>query len=139
MTDWVELTREQMLELACEVWRLLEASPQAASSRETCLTAQLRALGCPENELALWRWRIGHLPIGDIIDKGYTVDAAEKAAKDLHDVAAQLPALTKIGRDLEYRLPGSNRPLGNIALTRQQCIDLLAHVARVEQAAQVNE
>jgi hypothetical protein len=43
---------------------------------------------------------------------------------DLHEVAARLPALMKIVRDLEYRLPGSGRPLANIALTREQCIEL---------------
>jgi len=55
---------------------------------------------------------------------------AERVAEreDLHEVAARLPALTKIAGDLEYRLPGSGRPLANIALTRQQCIDLLARL-----------
>jgi hypothetical protein len=55
-----------------------------------------------------------------------TVSDADAEALDLHDVAARLPALVKIARDLEYRLPGSGRPLANIALTREQCIDLLA-------------
>ena len=56
-------------------------------------------------------------------------DRPPDAAKvDLHDVAAQLSAIEKVVRDLEYRLPGSGKPLANIALTRQQCIDLLAHV-----------
>jgi hypothetical protein len=45
---------------------------------------------------------------------------------DLHDVAAQLPALTKIARDLEYRLPESGRPLANIVLTREQAAALLS-------------
>jgi hypothetical protein len=43
----------------------------------------------------------------------------------LHDVAARLPALTKITRDLEYRLPGSGRPLANVVLTREQAAALL--------------
>src|SRR5262249_51556348 len=38
---------------------------------------------------------------------------------DIHQVAARLPALVKIKRDLGYRLPGSGRPLANIALTRK--------------------
>jgi len=56
-------------------------------------------------------------------------DGPPDAAKvDLYDVAARLSAIDKIVRDLEYRLPGSGRPLANIVLTRQQCIDLLAHL-----------
>jgi hypothetical protein len=45
--------------------------------------------------------------------------------EDLHDVAAQLPARTKIARDLEYRLPGNGKPLANIVLTREQAAALL--------------
>jgi dCTP deaminase len=55
-------------------------------------------------------------------------DPPDAAEVDLHDVAAQLSAIEKIVRDLEYRLPGSGKPLANIALTRQQCTDLLAHL-----------
>jgi hypothetical protein len=47
----------------------------------------------------------------------------------LDDVVAQLPALTKIKRDLDYRLPGSGRPLANIVLAREQAIELLAFCA----------
>jgi hypothetical protein len=46
--------------------------------------------------------------------------------ESLHNVAARLPALEKIRRDLDYRLPESGKPLANIALTREQCIELLA-------------
>jgi hypothetical protein len=38
------------------------------------------------------------------------------------------PALVKIQRDLEYRLPESGRPLKNIVLTREQAAELLAYV-----------
>ena len=55
-------------------------------------------------------------------------DPPDAAKVDLHDVAAQLSAIEKIVRDLEYRLPGSGKPLANIVLTRQQCSDLLAHL-----------
>jgi len=48
-----------------------------------------------------------------------TVSDADAETVDLHDVAARLPALVKIKRDLGYRLPGSGRPLANIALTRK--------------------
>jgi hypothetical protein len=48
----------------------------------------------------------------------------DPAEEDLHDAAAQLPALTKIARDLEYRLP-CGRPLANIVLTREQAAALL--------------
>jgi hypothetical protein len=65
-----------------------------------------------------------------LIERAYAV--ADK--EDLHEVVARLPAIVKIKRDLEYRLPGSGRPLGNIALTREQCIDLVAYVERLEQA-----
>src|SRR5262249_31084488 len=53
------------------------------------------------------------------------VTAVDAAKVDLHDVVAQFPALEKIQHDLDYRLPGSGRPLANIALTREQAIELL--------------
>ena len=49
----------------------------------------------------------------------------------LHDVAAGLPALVKIKRDLEYRTPEGGRPLVNIVLTREQCVELLTHVEKM--------
>jgi hypothetical protein len=53
--------------------------------------------------------------------------AANAEVIDLHDVAARLPALVKIKRDLEYRTP-HGLPLANITLTREQCIELLTHI-----------
>jgi hypothetical protein len=51
--------------------------------------------------------------------------ATNKDAKENpHDVAARLPALEKIMRDLEYRLPGSGKPLGHVVLTREQAAAL---------------
>jgi hypothetical protein len=50
----------------------------------------------------------------------------DAATVDLHDVVARLPALERIRRDLDYRLPGSGRPLANIALTREQAAEVLA-------------
>src|SRR5262245_29873573 len=55
---------------------------------------------------------------------------AEREAKpaeddDLHDVAARLPAIEKLKRDLDYCLPESGRPLANIALTREQAAAVL--------------
>jgi hypothetical protein len=55
--------------------------------------------------------------------------AANAEVVDLHEVAAGLPALVKIKRDLEYRTPESGRPLANIVLTREQCVELLMHIA----------
>jgi hypothetical protein len=55
---------------------------------------------------------------------------ANAEAVDLHDVAARLPALVKIKRDLEYRLPESGRPLANIVLTREQATELLVLCTR---------
>jgi hypothetical protein len=51
---------------------------------------------------------------------------AGKEDDDPHDIAARLPALERLKRDLDYRLPESGRPLANIALTREQCTELLA-------------
>jgi hypothetical protein len=58
--------------------------------------------------------------------------AADAEVFDLHEIAAALPALLKIKRDLEYRLPGNGQPLVNIVLSREQCIELLTHVATLE-------
>src|SRR5215472_13662446 len=59
------------------------------------------------------------------------VMAADAEVVDLHDVAAGLPALMKIKRDLEYRTPEGGRPLANIVLTREQCVELLTHIEAV--------
>jgi hypothetical protein len=56
------------------------------------------------------------------------VMAANAEVMDLQDVAAGLPAFVKIKRDSEYRTPESGRPLANIVLTREQCVELLAHI-----------
>jgi hypothetical protein len=34
----------------------------------------------------------------------------------------------KIKRDLEYRTPEGGRPLANIVLTREQCVELLTFI-----------
>jgi hypothetical protein len=62
--------------------------------------------------------------------------AANAEVTDLHDVAAQLPALVKIKRDLEYRTP-HGLPLANITLTREQCIELLTHVVGLRDGMRV--
>jgi hypothetical protein len=56
------------------------------------------------------------------------VMVADAEVVDLHDVAAGLPALVKIKRDLEYRTPEGGRPLANIVLTREQCVELLTFI-----------
>jgi hypothetical protein len=55
--------------------------------------------------------------------------AAAIAKGDAHEVAAQLPALTKITHDLAYRLPGSGKPLAYIVLTHEQADELLRQAA----------
>jgi hypothetical protein len=62
--------------------------------------------------------------------------AADAEVYDLHEIAAKLPVFLKIKRDLEYRLPDNGQPLANIVLSREQCIELLEHVAALERAAQ---
>jgi hypothetical protein len=53
-------------------------------------------------------------------------DTVDAATTDLHEVAARLPALVKLRRDLAYRTPApDSRPLKNIALTREQAIEVL--------------
>jgi hypothetical protein len=52
---------------------------------------------------------------------------AEK--QDVSEIAAELPALTKLARDLAYRLPGSGKPLAHIVLTREQADELLKQAA----------
>ena len=54
--------------------------------------------------------------------------AADAEVVDLHDVAAGLPVLVKIKRDLEYRTAEGGRPLANIVLTREQCVELLTFI-----------
>jgi hypothetical protein len=61
--------------------------------------------------------------------------AANAEVVDLHDVAAGLPALVKIRRDLEYRTPENGLLLANIVLTREQCVELLTYVASLKSAA----
>ena len=56
--------------------------------------------------------------------RGTTV-GIDASKVDLHDVAARLPPLEKIKRDLDYRLPGSDKPLANIVLTREQAAIVL--------------
>jgi hypothetical protein len=62
--------------------------------------------GTPEWDPAKGKWKA--LP-----DTGEPTEP-EWDAENPHDVAAQLPPLEKIMRDLEYRLPGSGKPLANI-------------------------
>jgi hypothetical protein len=52
-------------------------------------------------------------------------DYPNPAVDDLHEVAARLPALTKLRRDLAYRLPDGGRLLKNICLTREQVVEVL--------------
>jgi hypothetical protein len=54
-------------------------------------------------------------------------DAERHLEDHVVEIAEGLPALTKIARDLDYRLPGSGKPLAHIVLTRQQAAELLAH------------
>jgi hypothetical protein len=53
------------------------------------------------------------------------VSDVDASKVDLHVVIARYPALERIKRDLDYRLPGNGRPLANIALTREQAIEVL--------------
>jgi hypothetical protein len=71
----------------------------------------------------------------DTIKACAAVMAANAEVVDLHDVAAGLPALVKIRRDLEYRTPENGLPLANIVLTREQCVELLTYVASLKRAA----
>jgi hypothetical protein len=64
----------------------------------------------------------------NVIEACAAVMAADAETLDLHVVAAGLPALVKIKRDLEYRTPEGGRPLANIVLTREQCVELLAFI-----------
>jgi hypothetical protein len=55
--------------------------------------------------------------------------AATIAKKDAHEVAAKLPVLTKLARNLAYRLPSSHKPLAHIVLTYAQATELLEQAA----------
>jgi hypothetical protein len=59
------------------------------------------------------------------------VKAVDAEMTDLAEVVARLPALVKIRRDLEYRLPENGQPLAHITLTREQAIELLSHCAKM--------
>jgi hypothetical protein len=65
----------------------------------------------------------------NVVEANAAVMAADAEVVDLHDVAAGMPALVKIKRDLEYRAPENGRPLANIVLAREQAIELLAFCA----------
>jgi hypothetical protein len=52
-------------------------------------------------------------------------DARRRPEENLHDVAARLSGIERLQHDLEYRLPGSGRPLANTVLTREQAIEVL--------------
>ena len=71
----------------------------------------------------------------EVIKACNAVMAADAEVFDLHEIAAKLPALMKIKRDLEYRMPEGGRPLANIVLSREQGIELLSYVAALERAA----
>jgi hypothetical protein len=53
-------------------------------------------------------------------------EPADAVDDDPDEIAAKLPALERLRRDVAYRLPTSGKPLGNIVLTRGQAIELLA-------------
>jgi hypothetical protein len=69
----------------------------------------------------------------EVIKACNAVMTADAEVFDLHEIAAKLPALLKIKCDLEYRTPDGGRPLANIVLGREQCIELLAYIAALEQ------
>ena len=79
--------------------------------------------GTPEWDPAKGKWKTTKPP--------YMEEPAtpEWDADNPHDVAAQLPPLEKIVRDLEYRLPESGKPLANIVLTREQAADVVELLA----------
>jgi flagellar motility protein MotE (MotC chaperone) len=53
-------------------------------------------------------------------------EAKPAADDDLDDVAARLPALERLQRDLAYRTPESHKPLAYLVLTYAQGVELLA-------------
>jgi hypothetical protein len=72
----------------------------------------------------------------EVIKACNAVMAADAEVFDPHEIAAKLPALMKIKRDLEYRLPENGNPLANIVLGREQCVELLTYIAALERAPQ---
>src|SRR6516165_2651554 len=62
----------------------------------------------------------------EVVKACNAIMAADAEVFDLHEIAATLPVLLKIKRDLEYRTPEGGRPLANIVLSREQGVELLA-------------
>ena len=85
----------------------------------------------PELLAEIEAWRREHPPIDDSKIKEIEGTAADQHAKraDIDDDAARLPALARLERDIEYRLP-NGKPLGHIVLSRDQGIELLALLRR---------
>jgi hypothetical protein len=48
-------------------------------------------------------------------------------AEHLDETAARLSALERLKRDLDYRLPGSGKPLAHVVLTHEQAAELLGN------------
>jgi hypothetical protein len=114
------MTADEKAALVRQIWRRIPVKVRKQFWRET----NYGAYDPSETVIAAI---VGDATL-DVVKICNAAMAADAEVIDLHDVAARLPALVKIKRDLEYRTPEGGRPLANIVLTREQCIELLTHI-----------
>ena len=114
------LTNDEKRKLIKQLWRMTPVQLRQRLWRET-------DYGVREPSAELVATFVA-AATANTIEACAAVMAADAEVVDLHDVAAGLPALVKIKRDLEYRTPEGGRPLANIVLTREQCVELLTHI-----------
>jgi hypothetical protein len=70
MSDWPGLATVQMRELAREyAIAIASAGSLEAMPGDAWLDVRLRALGCPDDQLAAWRERIKSTPLRDVADQ----------------------------------------------------------------------
>jgi hypothetical protein len=117
------LTNDEKRKLIKQLWRMTPVQLRQRLWRET-------DYGVREPSAELVATFVA-AATANTIEACAAVMAADAEVVDLHDVAAGLPALVKIKRDLEYRTPEGGRPLVNIVLTREQCVELLTHVEKM--------
>ena len=114
------LTNDEKRKLIKQLWRMTPVQLRQRLWRET-------DYGVREPSAELVATFVA-AATANTIEACAAVMAADAEVVDLHDVAAGLPALVKIERDLEYRTPEGGRPLANIVLTREQCVELLTFI-----------
>jgi hypothetical protein len=123
MTSGTPVTADEKAALVRRLWRRIPVQVRRRFWRNT-------NYGAREPSEQLIAAIVGSTTIDTVKICAATM-AADAEVIDLHDIAARLPALVKIKRDLEYRTPENGLPLANIVLTREQAVEIFTHVAAI--------